>query len=180
MNPIRFAGLVLFAAAIACSDATGPGAGPDAKNPDLAAAREQWRAQDLHTYAFLLQRSCFCGNTHPLFVAVLSDTVAGVLDFETFESVDPKLGKTVDGLFDVIQSAIDANARLIRATYDPAKGFPTEIDYDGSAQIADDEIFYRASDVHPITPQVVNGNRIARDAALAIIPRPATPRRTGE
>jgi hypothetical protein len=36
--------------------------------------------------------------------------------------------------------------------YDAAKGFPTEIDYDGAALIADDEIFYRVSDVHPITP----------------------------
>ena len=34
--------------------------------------------------------------------------------------------------------------------YDEAKGFPTEIDYDGEAQIADDEIFYRVSDVHRV------------------------------
>ena len=33
-----------------------------------------------------------------------------------------------------------------------AKGFPTEIDYDGAAQIADDEIFYRVSDVHAVQP----------------------------
>src|SRR5262249_35625295 len=112
-----------------------------------------WRAQNLHTYAFTLQRGCFCANLHPLFVVVLSDTVAGVLDLETFESVDPHLGQTVDDLFDFIQNAIDRPAQLIRAEYDPLTGFPTTIDYDGAAQIADDEISFRVSDVHPITPQ---------------------------
>jgi len=91
-----------------------------------------------------------CGNTDRLFVVVLSDTVAGVLDLDTTESVDRRLGETIDGPFSFIQSAIDRPAQLIRAQYDVAKGFPTEIDYDGAAQIADDEISFRISDVHPI------------------------------
>jgi len=147
MNTIRLAGLALLAAAISCSDATGPGHQPT----DLEAARQLWRAQNLHTYAFTIQRSCFCANIHPLYVFVLSDTVAGVLDLETGESVDRQLGQTVEGLFAFVQNAIDGHAQIIRAEYDGAKGFPTEIDYDGEAQIADDEIFYRVSDVHPVT-----------------------------
>jgi hypothetical protein len=70
----------------------------------------------------------------------------------TGATVDRRLGEAVEGLFTFIQSAIDRPAHLIRAQYDAAKGFPAEIDYDGAAQIADDEIFFRASDVHPITP----------------------------
>ena len=150
MKPNRLAALALLVLGMACSDATGPG--PERPVTDLAAARERWRAQDLHTYAFILQRSCFCVNIHPLYVVVLSDTVAGVLDFETFEPVDHQFGETVDGLFTIIQNAIDKPAQLIRAEYDATRGFPTEIDYDGAAQIADDEIFYRISDVHPISP----------------------------
>jgi hypothetical protein len=42
---------------------------------------------------------------------------------------------------------------LIRAEYDAAQGFPAAIDFDGKAEIADDEISFRISDVHPITPQ---------------------------
>ena len=150
MNPIRLAGFALLVVAMSCSDAVGPGHAVT----DLAAARQRWRAQNLHTYAFTIQRSCFCANIHPLYVLVLSDTVAGVLDFETGEWVDRQLGETVEGLFTFIQNATDRPARLIRAEYDHAKGFPTEIDYDGAAQIADDEIFYRVSDVHPVTPQL--------------------------
>jgi uncharacterized protein DUF6174 len=150
MNGLRLAALASLVAAISCSDATSPR--PTREVSDLAAARQRWQSQDLHTYAFILQRSCFCVNVHPLFVVVLSDTVAAVLDFETFEGVDPRLGETVDGLFTFIQNAIDRPAKLIRAEYDAVKGFPTTIDYDGAAQIADDEIFFRISDVHPISP----------------------------
>lgn len=156
MNTKRFAALAMLAVAVSCSDAssdpTGLKADSAAKTTDLESARQRWRAQDLHTYAFLLQRSCFCGNTHPLFVAVVNDKVAAVLDFETLEGIDPKNGQTVDELFKFIETAVNRPARLIRATYDATKGFPTEIDYDGEAQIADDEIFYRVSDVHPIAP----------------------------
>ena len=150
MNPIRLVVCALLAVAVSCSDAVGP---THQTTTDLEAARELWRAQNLHTYAFTLQRSCFCGNVHPLFVVVLSDTVAGVLDFQTGESVDRHLGETVDGLFTFIQNAVDRRAQLIRAEYDTVKGFPTEIDYDGAAQIADDEVFYRITDVHPIAPR---------------------------
>jgi hypothetical protein len=148
MNAIRTAGLALLVAGISCSDASGPAR----QVTDLEAARQRWRAQNLHTYAFTIQRSCFCANTHPLYVLVLSDTVAGALDLQTGESVDRRLGETVEGLFTFIQNATDRPAQLIRAEYDGAKGFPTEIDYDGAAQIADDEIFYRVSDVHPVAP----------------------------
>ena len=148
MNSLRIAGVTLLGLAISCSDAVGP----RPQTTDLDAARQRWRAQDLHTYAFTIQRSCFCVNIHRLYVAVVSDTVAGVLDLDTATPVDRQLGETVNGLFTFIQNAIDRPAEKIRVTYDATKGFPTEIDYDGAAQIADDEIFFHVSDVHPISP----------------------------
>jgi len=153
MNSLRLAGLGLLVGALSCSDSLGP----RHQVADLQAARLRWRAQNLHTYAFTLQRSCFCVNVHPLYVFVLSDTVAGVLDLETVETVDRRLGETVDGLFAFIENAITRRVRLIRADYDGTKGFPTEIDFDGAAQIADDEIFYKVSDVHPVSPPRVLG-----------------------
>ena len=151
MNPMRLAGLAALAIAISCGDATGPGHQPT----DLEAARQLWRAQNLHTYAFTIQRTCFCANVHPLYVFVLSDTVAGVLDLETGATADRQLGETVEDLFTFVQSAIDRHAQVIRAEYDAAKGFPTEIDYDGEAQLADDEVTVRVSDVHPVTPTLI-------------------------
>jgi len=148
MTRTRIAGLALLLAAASCSDATGPRR--DAT--ELRAARQRWQAQNLHTYAFTLQRSCFCVNVDPLYVVVVNDTVAEVLNLKTGTMQDLRSGDTVDGLFAFVQNAIDHRAELIRADYDSAKGFPTQIDYDGAAAIADDEITYRASDVHPIAP----------------------------
>jgi uncharacterized protein DUF6174 len=148
MNPSRLVGLALLAVATSCRDAVGP----DRQTTDLEAAHQLWRSQNLHTYAFTLQRTCFCANVHRLYVLVLSDTVAGVLDLETAKPVDRQLGETVEGLFNFIQDAIDRPAQSIHAEYDAVKGFPTAIDYDGAARIADDEVSFRASDVHPISP----------------------------
>lgn len=148
MKPIPVAALALLAVVVSCSDAVGP----TRKTRELDVARQRWHAQDLHTYAFTVQRSCFCGNVHPLFVIVVSDTVAGVFDLEDgFKQVDSHLGETIEELFTFIQQAIDKPAEKIDVVYDPTRGFPVQVDYDGSAQIADDEIFYRVSDVHPIS-----------------------------
>jgi hypothetical protein len=149
MNPLRLAALSLLVLAMSCSDSLAP----QRQTTELEAARQRWRAQNLHTYAFTLQRSCFCGNVHPLYIPVVSDTVVGALDLETGTWVDRQLGETIEDLFTFVQNAIDRPAQQIRVEYDAAKGFPSEIDYDGAAQIADDEISYRISDVHPIAPQ---------------------------
>jgi hypothetical protein len=148
MNPIRLVSLALVVVTMSCREAVGP----ERQTTDLEAAHRLWRAQNLHTYAFTLQRSCFCANVHPLYVLVVSDTVAGVIDLETGTNVDRKLGETVEALFTFVQNAIDRPAQLIRAEYDAARGFPSEIDYDGAAEIADDEISYRVSDVHLVSP----------------------------
>jgi len=148
MNPIRLAGLALLAAAASCSDSTSP----LPQFFELQAARSRWHAQNLHTYAVVVQHSCFCGNVNPLYTVVVNDEVAGVLDLQTNQSLDPKSSQSVDDLFDFIQRAIDQHADVIRVEFDPTKGFPTSIDYDGSAGIADDEVSFRITDVHPITP----------------------------
>src|SRR5436190_21688101 len=138
MNRLRLAGVSLLVAAISCSDAVAP----QRQITDLEAAHQLWRAQSLHTYAFTLQRACFCGNTHPLYVAVVSDSVVGVLDLETGSWVDRQLGMTIEDLFAFVQGAIDRLAQRIQVEYDTTKGFPSDIDYDGAAQIADDEVVY--------------------------------------
>lgn len=149
MNPLRLAALSLLMIVMACSDSVAP----QPQTTDLETAHHRWRAQNLHTYAFTLQRSCFCVNVHPLYVAVVSDSVVGAFDLETGMWVDRQLGETIEDLFSFVQTAIDRPAQQIRVEYDTAMGFPREIDYDGAAQIADDEISFRVSDVHPITPQ---------------------------
>jgi hypothetical protein len=150
MKPTRLAPLVLLVAAMSCSDAVSP---TRKTITDLESARQLWHQQNLHTYAYTIQSSCFCVNVHPRYVFVLNDKVAGVLDLETLAPLDKDLyGGTIEDLFTFVQKAVDQHAETIRAQYDATKGFPTAIDYDGAAQIADDEVSIRVSDVHPVSP----------------------------
>jgi len=152
MRLTKLARLALLAFAVSCSDALSP----DGRQiRDFENAHRRWQARDLHTYAFTLQRSCFCVNVNPLYVVVLNDRVGGVFDLNAGHYVDVQLGETIDDLFTFIQSAIAHHASVIRAEYDPVSGFPTQVDYDGSSMAADDELSLRVSDVHPITPQSV-------------------------
>jgi len=135
---------------MSCTDTLSPG---PRQIRDLEIAHQRWVARNLHTYAFTLQRSCFCANIHPLYVVVLNDRVSGVFDLEVGEYVDLQFGETIEDLFTFIQNAIAHHAHIIRAEYDALGGFPAQIDYDGAAMTADDEVSFRISDVHPITPQ---------------------------
>lgn len=146
MSTRRFAALALLTLAASCGDLIAP------NRSDLDSARRRWSAQNLHTYAFTLRRNCFCAIVDPLYVLVQSDTVAGVLNLRTGETVDRQFGMTVDDLFAFVQRAIANHAYMIHATYDPARGFPAQIEYDGAAQIADDEVSFYASDVHAVAP----------------------------
>src|SRR5690349_5606698 len=86
MKPRFFAAFAVLMLASSCSDAVAPAA-----PTPLSEAQQRWRQQDLHTYAYTLQRSCFCGNVDPLYDAVVRDTVVGVLDLETGNWVDIEL-----------------------------------------------------------------------------------------
>ena len=147
MNRMRIAARALLVLSMSCRDALSP---EQRRASELESAHRRWQAQNLHSYAYTIQSSCFCANVDPLYIVVVSDTVAGVFDLKTGTFLEPKWGSTVDVLFTFIQNAIDHHAYLIRAEYDAAKGFPTTIDYDGSAEFVDDEISIRVSDVHPI------------------------------
>src|SRR3954465_9803631 len=142
MNRRLLVTMLLLAAAAACSDVTGPGA----SRSDLFFAQQRWAAQDLHNYQFTLQRMCFCGNTDPLRILVIHDTVANVADLTTGESLALNYGMTVTDLFGVIRSAQRAGTP-IEAEYHPQRGYPTHIIDNGPGMALDAGAVYTASDV---------------------------------
>ncbi len=56
---------------------------------------------------------------------------------------------TVQGLFDVVQDAIDSGADEVSVTYDPDLHYPTEINIDRIKGAIDDELRVFASDLEP-------------------------------
>ena len=51
----------------------------------------------------------------------------------------------INGLFDIIQSAIDRNVPVLEVTYNAAYGYPETIYIDYYSQIIDDEIYHVAT-----------------------------------
>jgi hypothetical protein len=143
MMRLRALALALFPLAAGCSDVLSPGSGLT----ELAAARQRWNGQNLQSYSFTLQRSCFCVNVQPLRVTVIGDAVVSVVDPATNKPVDLRSGETIDGLFRFIENAIATKAAVLEVRYDAVAGFPTHINFDGSFRVADDELTYTASNV---------------------------------
>lgn len=121
---------------------------------DLDAARAAWATAGGDDYDMQMSVSCFC---------LISPDVVGlpIVDIEVRNGVitsavtvdgvilDPVPGlfKTVEGVFDEIQDAIDGRAARIDATYH-ADGYPQSVFIDRAFLIADEEIGYT---IHSLT-----------------------------
>ncbi|MEO5815353.1 MAG: DUF6174 domain-containing protein [Gemmatimonadaceae bacterium] len=117
---------------------------------DFARARLLWTSERPAAYDYTLRLSCFCGSevTRAVVVVVRGNAVEsrkyadnGDAVSATFNSTFP----TVDGMFNVIASAIDNHSARVDVSYDPILGYPTSIALDGSTMIADDESWYTLS-----------------------------------
>lgn len=119
------------------------GATPAVRSGDLDEAMARWEAADLGAYRLTLQRSCFCPSpdyTGPFDVTVRDGVIEAVR--LSGERVDAERGMTVRALFDLIEEAYDRGAEVVRVTFDPEVGVPTEVYIDYSSQMADEEISY--------------------------------------
>ena len=57
---------------------------------------------------------------------------------------------TIEGLFDLVQNAIDDDAATIRTEYDPARGFLASGYFDIDERIADEELSVEARGLVPL------------------------------
>lgn len=131
--------------AAACSDSVSP------KNGELELNRQKWRANGYRNYTMVMHRVCFCGEVGPYNVIVMNDSVVLATLVSNGNPSDAKRYlPTINKLFDFIDESIRKPVAQIDVTYDATLGYPREINYDGSAGIADDELFYTISDVKPL------------------------------
>ena len=117
--------------------------GAAAEPADLAAGRSAWRAAKFVDYEYGYRKYCACHPDSPpeTIVTVRGGEIVAVRHrpADSTNEVPAKAGSlkyywTIDELFDLIASAQRRGAQ-VRATYDPQRGFPTEIhiDYDKNA-----------------------------------------------
>ncbi len=132
----------------ACSD---PVSG---QQRELDTNRDLWDAANIVDYTYRLQITCFCPPeiTRPVIVQVGQDSIVSVVDVTSRERVQSSLiGSfyTVDGLFDVIQDAIDSEAHELSVSYDPDLHYPSRIVIDYDERAVDEELALTASDLVP-------------------------------
>lgn len=130
----------------ACDAATGPN-DLDA----LAGARDRWLAQGGDSYTYQLTRECLCVlSGRELTVTVENGQVVSATDAGAQSAVEMALFsylQTVPDLFDLIDDAIRRGVAAFMVSYDPIYGYPTRIEIDYSAAVADDEISLTARDL---------------------------------
>lgn len=146
-------GLLLIAGCSSYSD-DGTGPGRELRQAGLDAARAQWEGAGIDSYRWTVRRGCFCPIEYnrPAIVRVVNGVRTSVTDVETGEPVSAQLASqfpTVDGLFDILQAAIDHEADRLEVSYDPALGYPSEVFIDQELYAVDEEQTYEGSNLEP-------------------------------
>lgn len=139
--------LVTLAFALsACSVVTGIDDEWDLEQRDLDRARRTWSANFIDDYEYVVRRDCFCtlGGVAVRIVVQNHQVIAREIDgaFTPVPSSLAYLYPTIDGLFAIIQDALDQRADRIDASYDRSYGFPTDFYIDYDRRIADEEEGY--------------------------------------
>lgn len=126
---------------------------------ELNRQRALWRSQGLASYEYVVRRVCFCPPpiVNPVRVRVRDGQVTTRAYTDSGEAPDPqqaRLWPTVEGLFDLVQDAIDRDAHSISVDYHPQLGYPVRAHLDYHVNMADEEQGFTAGELVPVV-----GNR---------------------
>ena len=155
---ITSVGVTLALAAIIGGGYALAGNGSDNTQPDVAEGaqaeldryRTLWEANRSGDYTFEYRPLCFCPRefVQPVEVTVRNGVIESVTYVESGESPATNgfpLYHTIDGLFDMIQDAIDREAARLTVSYDPEIGYPTSVSIDYALTIMDEEFSFTAT-----------------------------------
>ena len=108
--------------------------------------RKKWDSEMASNYQFYFQWSCYCTMDFvaEVNITVIENRIQGAAFVEGGVPIPLdaaiKRYKVMDGLFDLLQSAIDDNAHTISAKYHPELGYPTEVWIDYEQNSVDEEL----------------------------------------
>ncbi|MBT3338299.1 MAG: hypothetical protein HN855_10235 [Anaerolineae bacterium] len=110
----------------------------------LVENRVIWESQALENYQYTLGIFCNCPSAfdEPVIIEVENGTPVSIRNANSSEEMESKYFSgydTLDGLFEVIQRAIEAGADEISVRYDASYGYPTNISIDHDKDGIDDE-----------------------------------------
>ncbi|WP_411908677.1 DUF6174 domain-containing protein [Nostoc sp. MS1] len=110
--------------------------------------RNLWNKQNISNYRYTLSNSCFCipEARGPVIIEVRNGQTTSITSVATGQPVNSEYFQnynTIPKLFNLIQDAIARQASSLTVNYDTRRGYPTQINIDYSAQIADEELFLK-------------------------------------
>jgi hypothetical protein len=132
---------LLTASLAGCIASLGPRDADD-RMRDLVAARARWNQFGASNYTMDVQLLCFCPTEGVATVTVAGGRVTSVIVKDTGRPVNAFMlnaYRTVEGLFDQLEDAIERDAHRLEAEYDAHAGFPLRFYIDYSANVADEE-----------------------------------------
>ncbi|MEM7415244.1 MAG: DUF6174 domain-containing protein [Gemmatimonadota bacterium] len=144
---IRGLRTLLIAVAAASWAACLPTSPEDDLADEVAFYRQLWESSAPASYSFALRHTCFCGIPvlEPVRVTVGPSGIVSQVFVSTNEPVGAELSEVwpdVDGLFSVLEDALERDAERIDVTWNTAMGYPAEIYIDFSENISDEEQGY--------------------------------------
>lgn len=119
---------------------------------DLTKARALWDSKKIESYSLTFTVTCFCiyELNQPAEVVVKNNKIISVNNEpynDSFLLYASYL--TIEELFTHIETMRKKNPVVEELTFDPTYGFPSNIYYDVSEMIADEEIGYKVSNFKP-------------------------------
>lgn len=140
---------LLSLGALGCRSTSGPSGPLQAERERLLQARSQWRSQGIADYRFTFRRNCFCAppSTDPVTVTVRRGAIVLVERVSDGAPQNPAFYYTIEGLFSLLEEAIDQDAHELRAEYHSALAYPTSAYIDRNVMIADEELGFEASNL---------------------------------
>ena len=137
--------LLLLAVILAACSALGQG-------DDFSRNQKKWQDAGITHYRFNLFVGCFCAFTEnmPLVIEVKDGEIVS-MEYQTGNPLDDGSREyfssfaTIDRLFAELEGVLHGEADKVIVTYDPAYGFPVELNLDFIEEVADDELYLTVS-----------------------------------
>lgn len=124
----------------------------DGELRDLVAAKARWNTSGVSDYDMVVRALCFCVyGGQEVRVTVRAGRVTTATLVQGGQSLPTENYYSVEGLFDLIENAVERNAKEIDATYDSARGYPRLFQIDYSEMIADEEYGHEIVSFQPVS-----------------------------
>lgn len=122
---------------------------------ELEVNRQVWSEQRVADYRYAVKHSCFCPEdvVAPVVVEV-RDGVVVERRYQESGALAPRehrqLWPAVEGLFGVVENALERNAAEIEVGYHPRLGYPIFIRIDHDRNAVDEEQEFTVSELEPL------------------------------